>query len=158
MWPDDGHPLRQTLATIARMPDDSGAACLFCGIIRGELPATRVAETARSVAFMDINPATDGHLLVVPRRHTRDLTTVDADDLIDVSLLAKDMAGRVVERLGADGVNLVQSTGAAAWQTVFHLHVHVVPRYVGDPLVLPWHPAPGDPERVARAAARLTAQ
>jgi histidine triad (HIT) family protein len=129
--------------------------CVFCGIIAGELPATVVAESERSLAFMDINPATDGHVLVVPRRHTTDVTTVAADDLTDAVLLAQRITIRVIERLGADGVNLTQATGVAAWQEVFHMHLHVIPRYVGDPLELPWRPTPGTPERIAEAASRL---
>ena len=69
--------------------------------------------------------------------------------------MAKRMAGLVVERLDADGVNIIQSNGPAAWQTVFHLHVHVIPRYEGDPLRLPWVPAPGKPDEIAAAAAAL---
>jgi histidine triad (HIT) family protein len=144
------------LSTIRVVPDTTmDPGCIFCRIVAGELPSTVVASTERSLAFMDISPATYGHLLVVPRRHTRDITTVDAEDLADAVLLAQRMARRVRERLGADGVNLLQSSGEVAWQTVFHLHLHVVPRYAGDPLVLPWRPAAGDPARIARAAAQL---
>jgi histidine triad (HIT) family protein len=139
------------------MADTVDGGCVFCRIMAGDLPSWPVAESERSVAFMDINPATDGHLLVVPRQHTPDVTTIDPDDLTDVVLLAQRMARQVRERLGASGVNLVQSTGAAAWQTVFHLHVHVIPRYVDDPLVLPWQPRPGDPARIADVAAQLVA-
>lgn len=134
------------------MPD---ATCVFCRILAGELPSTVVAETERSVAIMDVNPATDGHVLVVPRRHTSDIMTVDPEDLTDAVLLAQRMARLVMDRLGAAGVNLMQSSGAAAWQTVFHLHLHVIPRYHDDPLELPWKPATGDPARIARAAAAL---
>jgi histidine triad (HIT) family protein len=138
------------------VPDEtSDPGCIFCRIVAGELPSEVVAETERSVAIMDINPATDGHLLVLPRRHTADLTTVADEDLTDAILLARQMARRVLERLGADGVNLTQATGVAAWQEVFHLHLHVVPRYVGDPLVLPWQAVPGDRARIAEVAARL---
>ncbi len=65
------------------------------------------------------------------------------------------MAKRVSDRLGADGVNLINSCGAAAWQTVFHLHFHVIPRYAGDPLALPWVPAPGNQDEIAAVAAQL---
>jgi histidine triad (HIT) family protein len=131
--------------------------CLFCKIVAGDVPATRVYEDERTVAFMDINPATRGHLLVVPRAHARDLLEVDPEDLSACAMAAKQLAARVSERLDADGVNLLNSCGSAAWQTVFHFHVHVIPRYVGDPLQLPWHPAPGDREEIAAAAARLGA-
>jgi len=129
--------------------------CLFCKIVAGEVPATIVAEDERTVAFMDINPATRGHALVVPRTHARDLHEIDPDDLNAVAASAQQLAARQLERLGADGVNLVNSNGAAAWQTVFHFHMHVIPRYEGDPLKLPWVPAPGDMDDVAAAGAEL---
>src|SRR5919202_415849 len=135
------------------MPED--ADCLFCKIVAGEIPATRVHEDERTVAFMDINPATRGHLLVVPRNHARDLLEVDADDLAAVAQAAQRLTRTVQERLGADGVNLLNSCGAAAWQTVFHFHVHVIPRYDDDPLRLPWKPEPGDEDEIAAAAAAL---
>ena len=129
--------------------------CLFCRIVAGELPATIVAEDERTVSFMDINPATRGHALVVPRAHAADLLSVDADDLQAVALAAQQLARRARERLGADGINLLNSNGSAAWQTVFHFHVHVIPRYEGDPLRLPWVPGPGDSEEIAAAAELL---
>jgi histidine triad (HIT) family protein len=129
--------------------------CIFCKIVAGELPSTIVHQDDRTVAFMDINPATRGHLLVVPREHARDLLAIDQDDLAATIHAAQHMAGRVVERLDADGVNLLNCRGAAAWQTVFHFHVHVIPRYDDDPLRLPWIPEPGDSEAIETAAEAL---
>lgn len=131
--------------------------CIFCKILAGELPASVIDEDERTVSFMDINPATRGHALVIPRVHSRDLLSIEPDDLAAVAVAAKRLAGRVNEHLGAAGVNVINSCGAAAWQTVFHFHVHVIPRYVGDPLRLPWVPAPGDPQEIAAAAAQLLA-
>ena len=129
--------------------------CLFCKIAAGEIPATRVREDERTIAFMDINPATRGHLLVIPREHATDLLEVGADDLTACLLAAQELAARIKERLGADGVNLLNSCGRDAWQTVFHFHIHVIPRYAGDPLRLPWVPQPGDRDEIAAAAAAL---
>ena len=129
--------------------------CIFCKILAGELPATIVDEDERTIAFMDISPATRGHALVIPRTHSTDLLSVDAQDLQAVALASQRLARRVSERLRADGVNLVNSCGPAAWQTVFHFHMHVIPRYEDDPLRLPWTPAPGDPEEIAAAAKDL---
>jgi histidine triad (HIT) family protein len=131
--------------------------CLFCKIVAGDIPATRVYEDERTIAFMDINPGTRGHLLVIPREHAADLLEIEAEDLEAVARSAQTMAARVKDRLGADGVNLLNSCGSQAWQTVFHFHVHVIPRYAGDPLQLPWHPTPGDRDEIAAAAAALTA-
>jgi histidine triad (HIT) family protein len=129
--------------------------CLFCRIVSGELPATRVDEDERTIAFMDINPATRGHVLVVPREHSADLTEIGEEDLAAVARMGQRIALRQKDRLGADGINLLNSCGQAAWQTVFHFHLHVIPRYGGDPLRLPWEPAPGDRDEIAAAAREL---
>jgi histidine triad (HIT) family protein len=129
--------------------------CIFCAIAKGEGPATIVASDDRTVAFMDIMPATRGHLLVIPRAHYRDLLTVDPDDLAACATMAKAMAQRVKDVLDADGVNLLNSCGPAAWQTVFHFHIHVIPRYADDPLELPWIPTRGDMDEIQRTGALL---
>jgi histidine triad (HIT) family protein len=129
--------------------------CIFCKIIAGELPARIIDSDERTISFMDINPATPGHALVIPRRHTRDLLSIGPDDLQAVATSAQRLAALIQQRLGADGVNLINSCGRAAWQTVFHFHIHVIPRYAGDPLKLPWTPAAGDPEQIAALAQRL---
>jgi histidine triad (HIT) family protein len=129
--------------------------CIFCKIVAGELPAQIVDEDERTIAFMDIAPATRGHALVIPRAHARDLLEVSPEDLQATVVGAQRLAARAAERLGADGVNLLNACGAAAWQTVFHFHIHVIPRYEGDPLRLPWIPSPGDPEQIAAAAQEL---
>src|SRR5215212_2937871 len=126
--------------------------CLFCRIAAGEIPATRVREDDRTVAFMDINPATRGHLLVIPRAHSANLLEIAADDLAACAAAAQELAALLTERLGAGGINLINSCGRDAWQTVFHFHLHVIPRYPGDPLRLPWTPAPGDRHEIASAA------
>jgi len=131
--------------------------CIFCKIVAGELPARIVDEDERTIAFMDIAPATHGHALVIPRQHSPDLASVPVEDLTAVALASQRLAKRAQERLGADGVNLLNSCGAAAWQTVFHFHIHVIPRFASDPLRLPWVPAEGDQDDIARAAQELSA-
>jgi histidine triad (HIT) family protein len=140
---------------VGKLPAMSDPDCLFCKIIAGDLPSQRIDEDEKTVAFMDINPATRGHALVVPRRHSRNLLEIEPDDLAAVALAAQRLAKRVNERLGAEGVNLLNSCGSVAWQTVFHFHVHVIPRYSDDPLRLPWIPGPGDPDEIAAAAEQL---
>jgi histidine triad (HIT) family protein len=136
-------------------------SCLFCRIVAGEIPSTRVDEDEHTVTFMDINPATRGHALVVPRHHYRDLLEISPVDLAAVVATAQRMAVRVKDRLGADGVNLLNSCGEAAWQTVGHFHMHVIPRYAGDPirdaLKLPWVPTAGDLDDIRAAGAELGA-
>jgi histidine triad (HIT) family protein len=134
---------------------DRDPDCPFCKIVGGELPSQIVQRDERTVAFMDINPATDGHALVVPRRHAQDLLAIEPDDLAATARAAQRLATRIKERLEPDGINLLNSCGATAWQTVFHFHIHVIPRYRDDPLRLPWTPAPGDAEQIAATAEKL---
>jgi histidine triad (HIT) family protein len=133
------------------MADD----CLFCGIVAGSIPSETIDSDERTVAFMDINPATAGHALVVPREHSADLLEIGDEDLTAVTLAAQRLSRRMKEVLGADGINLINACGAAAWQTVFHFHIHVVPRYEDDPLKLPWIPEAGDSDEIAQIANRL---
>jgi histidine triad (HIT) family protein len=129
--------------------------CIFCKIVAGELPATIVGEDERTISFMDIAPATRGHALVIPREHSADLLGIEAEDLAAVGLAAQQLAKRAKQQLGADGVNLLNACGAVAFQSVFHFHMHVIPRYEGDSLRLPWVPAPGDSQEIAAAAQEL---
>ena len=129
--------------------------CIFCKIIAGELPSSIVAEDERTVSFMDINPGTRGHALVIPREHAKDLLEISPEDLAACSQAAQSLARKATENLGADGVNLLNAYGAAAWQTVFHFHIHVIPRYEDDPLKLPWVPGPGDADAIAAAGEEL---
>ena len=129
--------------------------CLFCGIVAGTIPSETIDSDERTIAFMDINPATPGHALVIPREHSVDLMEIGDQDLEATALAAQRLARRMKEVLGADGINLINACGAAAWQTVFHFHIHVVPRYEDDPLKLPWVPEPGDSNEIAQIADRL---
>ena len=129
--------------------------CIFCKIVAGELPGVIIDEDERTIAFMDISPATRGHALVIPRNHAANVLEIEPEELAATIKAAQRRAARITGRLGADGVNLLNSCGSAAWQTVFHFHIHVIPRYQGDPLRLPWIPAPGDPDEIAAAAAAL---
>jgi histidine triad (HIT) family protein len=129
--------------------------CIFCKIVAGEIPAWIVDEDERTIAFMDIAPATRGHALVIPRAHSSDLLSVSPEDLSAVALAAQRLARHAKERLGAEGINLLNSCGRSAWQTVFHFHVHVIPRYKDDPLKLPWVPVEGDKALIQAAAQEL---
>lgn len=142
---------------------DATGECLFCGIVAGSVPCAKVAEDEATFAFMDINPGSDGHLLVIPKRHSADLVEITADDLAATTLAAQRIAKVVLSGLGADGVNLLNCCGAEAWQTVFHFHLHVIPRYRDkdqglDRLELPFEPGvPGDAAGIAERARVLAA-
>jgi histidine triad (HIT) family protein len=129
--------------------------CIFCKIVAGELPAEIVAEDEHTVSFMDINPWTRGHALVIPRNHSRNLLDIDEGDLAQVAAAAKRLAARMRERLSCDGINLLNSSETAAWQTVFHFHMHVIPRYDDDPLRLPGAPKQVDQDELRAVAEEL---
>ena len=119
--------------------------CIFCAIVAGEAPSRTVAEGEHWLAFLDVNPVTRGHTLVVPRRHADDLFAMDEDGVRQLMAGVHRVANLLRERLAPAGLNLVQSNGAAAWQTVFHVHVHVLPRYEGDGLRPPSPHVPAAP-------------
>jgi histidine triad (HIT) family protein len=133
------------------MSDD----CIFCAIVSGDAPATIIDEDEHTIAFMDIHPWTRGHALVIPRKHAENILEISDDELGHVMRAVKRLAGRVHEKLDTDGMNLLNSTGRAAWQTVFHFHVHVIPRYEGDPLQLPVRPEEGDEDEIKQTAELL---
>jgi histidine triad (HIT) family protein len=133
------------------------ADCIFCAIVSRDAPAQIVDEDERTLSFMDINPATDGHALVIPKRHADNIHDIDPDDVAAVMRAAQRLADRIRTSLEPAGINLIQANGRAAFQTVFHFHLHVVPRYAGDAIKMPWIPTPGDAGKIAELADRLRA-
>ncbi|MBI2773798.1 MAG: HIT domain-containing protein [Chloroflexi bacterium] len=129
--------------------------CVFCEIVADRIPAAKIREDATTLAFMNIAPFTEGHVLVIPKRHSRNLLDIGADDLRDVGLAAQDIARRQRERLGCAGISVFQSNEPAGWQSVFHYHLHVVPRYVGDPLTVPIRPQMREMAALELLAAKL---
>lgn len=125
--------------------------CVFCEIVAGRAAADVVYDDARVIAFMDLNPATDGHVLVVPRSHVRGILELADDDAAAVMQAAARVARGINAALQPDGFSLFQSNEEAGGQDVFHLHLHVVPRWLDDPLVEPWgrQVATGDRHAIA---------
>ncbi len=131
--------------------------CLFCKIVAGEIPAHKIEEDDKTLAFMDINPWTRGHALVIPKEHSRNIYDIDEPDLAAAVAMAQRVAQRARDRLGAEGINLLQSSEPVAMQTVFHTHIHVIPRYSDDGLRLPAHPQPADQDELKKLAEELRA-
>jgi histidine triad (HIT) family protein len=129
--------------------------CIFCKIVAGDLPAERVDEDDHTIAFMDINPWTRGHALVIPRNHSKNLYEAPDEDLAHAMAAAKRLGTRMRDRLGAEGVNVLNCCEPAAWQSVFHLHLHVIPRWGDDPLKLPGTPMKPEEGELAQVAAEL---
>ncbi len=139
------------------MPD-----CPFCAIVEGLRDQEIVASDGDSVAFLCEPPATQGHTLIVPRRHRSDIWDVEEDELLQMAEMARRLALVMRERLGATGINLRQNSGARAGQDVFHFHLHVVPRYEDDTVqpgcvwgAPPWQPPPNGSDDRRRVAAAL---
>jgi len=131
------------------------AGCIFCAIVEGSAPSQTIYSDEDSIAFMDINPATDGHCLVIPRKHVKDLWEIDVQTAANTMRAAVRVAEMIRSSLDPDGINILHATGAVAFQTVFHFHLHLVPRTHGDSIKLPWIPTPGDPDRIAEMAALI---
>jgi histidine triad (HIT) family protein len=131
------------------------ADCIFCAIGAGRAPAHRLLEDEHTVSFLNIAPATPGHALVVPRRHAGGLWDLGDEEHANVARAASRVARLLRVALEPAGVNLVHATGTAAWQTVFHFHLHVVPRYRAEELQVMWHAAPVPDADLATLRARV---
>lgn len=131
--------------------------CIFCKIVGGEIPSFKLFEDDETFAFMDINPASEGHALVIPKAHARDVHSV-ADTAIAATVkTAKKIAAAVDKALHPEGLNLLQCNGPAAAQSVMHFHMHVLPRREGDDLKLNWGLEAGDTDAIGRLAQRIRA-
>jgi len=108
--------------------------CIFCKIIKGEIPSAKVFENEKVFAFLDINPLTKGHCLLIPKQHFENIFDIDENILFEINKTAKQLAVKIKNNLGATGVNLVNASGKDAEQSVFHFHLHLVPRYDNDNL------------------------
>lgn len=106
--------------------------CVFCKIINGEIPSFKIYETEDLVAFLDISQATEGHTLIVPKKHFDNLLALDDDTLKKISIAQKEVANLLSEKLGTKAFNFVNNCGSVAGQSVMHVHFHVIPRYEND--------------------------
>ena len=123
--------------------------CIFCKIANGEIPSTILYEDEDFRVILDLGPATRGHALLLPKNHFANLFELDDETAQKAILVAKKMAGKMKDALGADGFNLVQNNGEAAGQTVFHFHMHLIPRYENDNAGILWEPGETTPEDMA---------
>jgi histidine triad (HIT) family protein len=131
--------------------------CIFCRIVEGEIPSHKVYEDAETLAFLDISPGSRGHTLVIPKQHTEDLFSAPADLLCAIIETTQKVANMLQQTLQPDGMNVLQNNGAAAGQSVFHYHVHLIPRWSGDKAVGLWNPGQADHAELGQLAAELRA-
>jgi len=130
--------------------------CIFCKIANGEIPSSTIYEDEDFRVFLDLGPATRGHALLVPKEHYADLFELDEEVAARAIVAAKKVASKMKKALGCDGVNLVQNNGEAAGQTVFHFHLHLIPRYKGDGAGISWTPGSVSEEERKELVALLT--
>jgi histidine triad (HIT) family protein len=129
--------------------------CIFCRIIAGEIPAHKVYEDEATLAFLDINPASRGHTLVIPKQHAADLHSLSPDALAATARATQTVARLLRRGVQAEGINVLQNNGPAAGQEVFHYHVHLIPRWQGDRTLSMWRPGATDHAAFATLAAQL---
>ena len=114
--------------------------CIFCKIANGEIPSNTIYEDDDFRVILDLGPATKGHALVLPKKHYADLFEIPEETVAGAVKVAKKVAGIMKEKLGCDGLNLVQNNGETAGQTVMHFHLHIIPRYKDDGQHILWKP------------------
>jgi len=131
--------------------------CIFCKIVAGEIPSFKLYEDEHALAFMDINPANRGHALAIPKTHTPNLLEAPDEVLAVTAATAKKVARAVQETVNPDGLNLVQANGPGAAQSVFHLHMHVIPRFTDDNLMLNWGINPGNMDEIKELSEQIAA-
>lgn len=129
---------------------------IFSRIVSGEIPALKVYEDEQTLAFMDINPATRGHVLVISKAEYPDIFSIPPDVLVSVARTVQKVALAIRAALQPDGLNILQNNGAAAGQAVFHYHVHLIPRWEGDGALRLWRPQPGDQAELRALADQIS--
>ena len=112
--------------------------CIFCKILAGEIPSTAVSEDDDFKAILDVSPAARGHVIILPKNHAANIYELPDEDASKIMVVAKKIATAIEKAYHCDGVNILQNNGEAAGQTVFHLHVHVIPRFKGDTVNIGW--------------------
>ncbi len=132
--------------------------CIFCKIAAGEAPCFKLYEDAATLAFMDINPANEGHCLAIPKAHFVDIYGASPGEVGRVAETARKVAKAVRDVVRPDGLNLVQSNGPGAAQSVMHFHIHVLPRTSGDELKINWPLVPGDRVAIGLLAEKIRAR
>lgn len=129
--------------------------CIFCSIVEGDLPAFRIFENEDYLAFLDIFPAALGHTLVIPKKHSADIHEITGSEYGALAAQTKEVADLISNKLDTDGVTIMQMNRVAGWQSVFHTHFHVIPRFTSDNLNQPWKPAAASQDELSEIHTRI---
>lgn len=133
----------------------SNQDCIFCRIANGEIPSNTVYENSDFRVILDVAPAAKGHCLILPKEHFKNIFDIDADTAAKLFSLATEVARALRQELHCDGLNIVQNNGAAAGQTVDHVHLHLIPRFEDDDVSIGWNPKQSDSQELAQLANAL---
>ena len=129
--------------------------CIFCKIANGEIPSATVYEESICRVILDVNPANKGHALIIPKEHFDNIYSMDAETAAKIFTIATEVAKAQKAELNPDGLNILQNNGEAAGQTVFHFHMHLVPRYIKDNVTMTWIPGKADTEELSALSKAL---
>ena len=129
--------------------------CIFCKIANGEIPSATVYEDSVCRVILDVNPANKGHALIIPKEHFDNIYSIDAETAAKIFTIATEVAKAQKAELNPDGLNILQNNGEAAGQTVFHFHMHLVPRYIKDNVTMTWIPGKADTEELSTLSKAL---
>ena len=129
--------------------------CIFCKIANGEIPSATVYEDCICRVILDVNPANKGHALIIPKEHFDNIYSMDAETAAKIFTIATEVAKAQKAELNPDGLNILQNNGEAAGQTVFHFHMHLVPRYIKDNVTMTWIPGKADTEELSALSKAL---
>lgn len=129
--------------------------CIFCKIANGEIPSATVYEDSICRVIFDVNPANKGHALIIPKEHFDNIYSMDAETAAKIFTIATEVAKAQKAELNPDGLNILQNNGEAAGQTVFHFHMHLVPRYIKDNVTMTWIPGKADTEELSALSKAL---
>ena len=129
--------------------------CIFCKIANGEIPSATVYEDSICRVILDVNPANKGHALIIPKEHFDNIYSMDAETAAKIFNIATEVAKAQKAELNPDGLNILQNNGEAAGQTVFHFHMHLVPRYIKDNVTMTWIPGKADTEELSALSKAL---
>lgn len=129
--------------------------CIFCKIANGEIPSATVYEDSICRVILDVNPANKGHTLIIPKEHFDNIYSMDAETAAKIFTIATEVAKAQKAELNPDGLNILQNNGEAAGQTVFHFHMHLVPRYIKDNVTMTWIPGKADTEELSALSKAL---
>lgn len=129
--------------------------CIFCKIANGEIPSATAYEDSICRVILDVNPANKGHALIIPKEHFDNIYSMDAETAAKIFTIATEVAKAQKAELNPDGLNILQNNGEAAGQTVFHFHMHLVPRYIKDNVTMTWIPGKADTEELSALSKAL---